>query len=55
MERKSKMEYLQLIERDRDELVRSLQGCIRIPSVRGQACIGAPYGAQVGRCLWARG
>ena len=45
------MEYLQLIERDRDELVRSLQGCIRIPSVRGQACIGAPYGAQVGRCL----
>ncbi|MEA4932124.1 MAG: dipeptidase PepV [Lawsonibacter sp.] len=39
------------IEDSKDELVRSLQGCIRIPSVYADDQSGYPYGQNVHRCL----
>ncbi|MCD8123902.1 MAG: dipeptidase PepV [Lachnospiraceae bacterium] len=45
------MEYLQRIDGYKEELIASLQGCIRIPSVRGETEEGAPYGANLKRCL----
>ncbi len=45
------MELYDLIERDKDALVRDLQRCIRIPSVEARDGSGYPYGEQVHRCL----
>ena len=41
----------QWIDNQRDNLVRDLQGCIRIPSVYADDGSGAPYGAETARCL----
>lgn len=45
------MELYDLIEQSRDDLIRDLQGCIRIPSVEAADGSGYPYGEQVHRCL----
>ncbi len=45
------MELYELIEQSKNELVRDLQGCIRIPSVEARDSGGYPYGEQVHRCL----
>lgn len=41
----------QQIDSHADELVRSLQGCIQIPSVYADDGSGCPYGENVDRCL----
>lgn len=45
------MELYERIDRSREELIRDLQGCIRIPSVEAKDGSGYPYGEQVHRCL----
>ena len=45
------MELYELIEQSKDDLIRDLQGCIRIPSVEARGEGGWPYGEQVHRCL----
>ena len=45
------MELYDWIERNSDDLVRSLQGCVQIPSVCADDQSGYPYGEQVHRCL----
>lgn len=45
------MELYELIEGSREDLIRDLQGCIRIPSVEARDGSGYPYGEQVHRCL----
>ena len=46
------MELYDLIEQNKDALMRDLQGCIRIPSVEAKNDgSGYPYGEQVHRCL----
>ncbi len=44
-------EYTKLIDSYLDEMIKSLQGCIRIPSVQGEALSGAPYGEEPEKCL----
>lgn len=45
------MNVEEFIEGRKDELVRSLQGCIQIPSVYADDQSGYPYGENVHRCL----
>ena len=45
------MKLYDLIEQDKNGLIRDLQGCIQIPSVELHDDSGYPYGEQVHRCL----
>ena len=45
------MQLNQYIDGRRDDMVRWLQGCIRIPSVYAGDSSGYPYGVQTARCL----
>lgn len=45
------MYFNELIEQQKDALIRDLQGCIRIPSLYADDGSGHPYGAQLHRCL----
>lgn len=45
------MELYELIDQNRDALIRDLQGCIRIPSLQADDGSGYPYGEQIHRCL----
>ncbi|MGE4277009.1 MAG: Sapep family Mn(2+)-dependent dipeptidase, partial [Lawsonibacter sp.] len=45
------MNVQEFVERRKDELVRSLQGCIRIPSVYTNDQSGYPYGQNIHGCL----
>lgn len=41
----------QIIDSYREEMVRTLKELVRIPSVRGEAAAGAPFGGDVKNCL----
>ncbi len=45
------MESFQLIDSYKEEMLQSLQGCVQIPSVRGDEAPGAPYGEGPEKCL----
>ena len=45
------MELYELIEKNKEGLIRDLQGCIQIPSIQAEDDSGYPYGEQVHRCL----
>ena len=45
------MELYDIIDQNKDGLIRDLQGCIQIPSLQADDGSGYPYGEQVHRCL----
>ena len=45
------MEMHKYIDANRDELVSSLKGLLRIPSIEGNPAPGAPFGTDVRRAL----
>lgn len=51
VEKEEIMDLQELMESSKEELIRSLQGCIQIPSVYADDHSGYPYGKNVHRCL----
>ncbi|NBI65394.1 dipeptidase PepV [Pseudoflavonifractor sp. 60] len=45
------MALYDIIDQNKDGLIRDLQGCIQIPSLQADDSSGYPYGEQVHRCL----
>lgn len=44
-------EINELVEQDRGQLIECVVASVRIPSVKGEACLGKPFGVEVDRAL----